>query len=115
MPGNPLSKHLLRWFAFILFCQLLLGCITSQVAQATSPLQPGAAAVTDVSPVSGETPAPLCRLGINVSSFNPPNFYISDFDIAPLRVAWYIDYRANPSAPANNGAEYAMVVSVSDD
>lgn len=58
--------------------------------------------------------APLCRLGLNVSSFPNNGFYIDNFDIAPLRVGWYIDYRATPSPAANNGAEYAKVMSVWD-
>lgn len=64
--------------------------------------------------VKAQTGEPLCRFGINVSSFPDRAFYIDDFDIAPLRAGWYVDYRATPSPPANNGAVYAKVMGVWD-
>lgn len=97
---------------------ILAACQTPPLMQATSPLL----AMRSIRPVdmvqsakAADNLAPLCRLGLNVSSFVDAPFYIDNFDIAPLRAGWYIDYRAAPSAPANNGATYAMVMSVSDD
>lgn len=58
---------------------------------------------------------PLCRFGVNVSSFTETSFYIDDFAIAPLRAGWYLDYRATPSPAADNGAEYVKVMWTSDD
>src|SRR6188768_3146963 len=108
MLRNTASKLLLKWFGVGLICQLLFGCVTTQLAQATSPLfvlPTVSSALT-----SNDTPneitraqaanSPLCRLGINVSSFTNAPFYVSDFDVTPLRIGWYVDYRASQSAPA---------------
>jgi hypothetical protein len=55
-----------------------------------------------------------CRIGLNVSSFPEQDFYIDDFDLNLVQAGWYIDYRAAPDHPANNGAQYVMVVNVGD-
>lgn len=65
-------------------------------------------------PARADTGEPLCRFGVNVSSFPDHAFYIDDFDIAPLRAGWYLDYRATPSPAANNGAQYVLIMGVGD-
>ncbi len=68
-----------------------------------------------------ENLSPLCRFGLNVAASlslspgaPPSQFYVDDFDLTPLRAGWYVDYRAAVSAPANNGAEYVLIVHASD-
>src|SRR5689334_2525086 len=99
----------LRSIAALLLTLLLSGCVLP-VVQSSSPLStPGAkifGAGDRTSDAGMVSASPLCRFGINVSSFPDNPFYVADFDLTPLRVGWYIDYRAAPSAPANNGAEY---------
>jgi len=50
------------------------------------------------------TPA-LCRFGVNVA--NQP---VTEFDIASLRIGWYIDYLANASPTHPNGADYVPII-----
>jgi hypothetical protein len=62
--------------------------------------------------VQGAAPPPLCRFGINVSSVTGATRLVDDFDIAPLRAGWFVDYRATLSPPANNGAQHVKVIRV---
>ena len=114
MPEIHLSQAYLRWICLIFACTFLAGCLAPPMLVATSPLQNVGTVSRAATQSIGDDPAPFCRLGLNVSSFPPDDFYIDDFDIAPLRAGWFIDYRATPSPAANNGAEYAMVMGVSD-
>jgi hypothetical protein len=50
---------------------------------------------------------PICRLGVNVAR-RPA----ASFDLALLRIGWYIDYKALPSASHPNGAGYAPVINL---
>jgi len=50
---------------------------------------------------------PICRFGLNVSS-KP----IADFDVAQLRIGWYVDYGANASAPQPGGATYVPIINL---
>ena len=110
----------LKWAVMLLLLLAipLAGCLAPQGSPLALAMPLVAAGSYEQEPQEAELaatdPAPLCRLGINVSSFAGAPFYIDDFNIIPLRAGWYIDYRAAPSPPANNGAEYAMVVSVFD-
>lgn len=53
-----------------------------------------------------DAPAPaLCRFGVNVA--NQP---VTEFDIEPLRIGWYIDYSANSSPSHPNGADYVPII-----
>lgn len=61
------------------------------------------AAVADV-----EQFPPLCRLGVNALHGESNAF--GDVDLAPLRVGWYIDYRAYATPARPNGIEYAPVI-----
>lgn len=48
---------------------------------------------------------PICRFGVNVAMLP-----VSDFDVAALRVGWYVDYHT-AAAPAHpNGAAYTQIV-----
>lgn len=64
--------------------------------------------------VAAETSAPaangpLCRTGVNVVGEAGS---IEAYDIAPLRIGWYIDYFAFPEPPRPNGVEYVPVVTL---
>jgi hypothetical protein len=120
MRNKPIDLNTLRhvrssriFMLLLLLAALLAGCVSIQ----PSPLvlaMPVLAALPQLEVKPEAEAEPLCRLGINVSSFADAPFYIDDFDIAPLQAGWYIDYRAAPSPAANNNADYAMVVNVSD-
>jgi hypothetical protein len=103
-----------KWLSAFVFLIFLAAFQTRLLHAASTPETLQSLPVPTVQSSTDNLP-PLCRLGINVSSFPDHKFYINDFDVAPLRVGWFIDYRAEPSPAANNGAEYAMVLRVSDD
>lgn len=52
--------------------------------------------------------APLCRFGVNAAHSGDEK--ISDFDIASLRVGWYIDYRATANPLRPNGINYSPMI-----
>lgn len=52
--------------------------------------------------------APLCRFGVN--SAHSGNEKISDFDIASLRIGWYIDYTATANPIRPNGINYSPMI-----
>lgn len=54
---------------------------------------------------SAQAGDPLCRFGVNVAS-RP----VSDFDVAALRIGWYIDYYASATPSHPGGAAYMPVV-----
>lgn len=57
-------------------------------------------------PESVAVPAPaLCRFGVNVA--NQP---VTEFDLASLRIGWYIDYAANAAPAHPGGAEYVPII-----
>ena len=68
---------------------------TPVLAQASAPTGPTAS-------------GPICRFGVNVST-QP----VANFDVAALRVGWYVDNAANASAPRPGGAAYVPVVNLS--
>ncbi len=55
-------------------------------------------------PESAAAPA-LCRFGVNVA--NQP---VTEFDIASLRIGWYIDYGANAAPAHPGGADYVPII-----
>lgn len=59
----------------------------------------------DDSVVAAQAGPALCRFGVNVA--NQP---VTEFDIAPLRIGWYIDYGANSSPAHPNGADYVPII-----
>jgi len=61
-----------------------------------------------MTPGSENAAAPLCRFGVNVN--DAPSKDISLFDVAALRVGWYIDYQAVSAPTRPGGIDYAPVV-----
>jgi hypothetical protein len=55
-----------------------------------------------------QQPPPLCRLGVNALHGDTNTF--EEVDLTPLRVGWYIDYRASATPARPNGIEYAPVI-----
>lgn len=53
-------------------------------------------------------PAPLCRLGINATFDDPAT--LAALEPAPLRLGWYIDYRARTGAIPPAGARYMPMI-----
>lgn len=49
---------------------------------------------------------PLCRFGVGAQ----PKVSIADFDIAPLRLGWYVDWKASASPPRPNGIQYVPTI-----
>lgn len=95
-----LWKALPVWFVFIM-AGLLAAIMAPQPLLAQEAEAAPAAAVA-------QSPAPLCRLGVNALHGDTVQF--DDVDLAPLRVGWYIDYHASPSPARPNGIEYAPVI-----
>lgn len=52
-------------------------------------------------------PAPLCRIGINVTSWTTPAVLVDS-----LRTGWYIDYFAKSNAPHPNGGAHMPVINL---
>ncbi len=50
------------------------------------------------------TPAPLCSYGVNVHGD------INAYDLASLRMGWYVDYAAKSAPVHPNGAEYVPII-----
>jgi hypothetical protein len=53
------------------------------------------------------TPAPLCRMGVNITRSTT-----TDFPLPDLRIGWYIDYRAIPFASFANNAAHTPVINL---
>lgn len=53
---------------------------------------------------------PLCRFGVNVDYAEVGGKDVSDFNLAPLRAGWYIDYLAQSAPSRPGGIEYAPVI-----
>ncbi len=58
---------------------------------------------------ASDAEAPLCRMGVNANHyyFEPG---IAEFDTAPLRIGWYIDYTARQNAPQPQGMHFTPVI-----
>lgn len=47
---------------------------------------------------------PLCRFGVDATD------NIADYDIAPLQLGWYVDWKASSSPPRPNGVRYVPII-----
>lgn len=70
-----------------------------------------AKAESNSSSVLAETTEPLCRFGVNAA--HGGNDSITDYDIAALRVGWYINYQATATSARPGGIEYAPMIRLS--
>lgn len=49
---------------------------------------------------------PLCRFGVGAQA----EVSIADYDIAPLRLGWYVNWHASASPPRPNGVQYVPTI-----
>lgn len=86
----------------------LTAFVTALTLMAIGTLRP---AVAQTSPVAAaaDAAAPLCRYGVNVIS----NQTFTDHDTTPLRMGWYLNYRATPNTNSPAGAEFVPVIRLS--
>ena len=58
--------------------------------------------VLDLTQQNGQVP--LCRFGVDATDD------ISSYDIAPLRLGWYVNWTASSSPPRPNGIQYVPTI-----
>jgi len=98
------TSHHVRWTLF--WQHLLRGSLSALAVVAVLMMASAVRAHAQDELDADDMLAPaLCRFGVNVA--NQP---VTEFDIASLRIGWYIDYRANASPTHPNGADYVPII-----
>lgn len=92
----PQRKHV--WVHVAL---LMVGVILALTTTAPAP----AAGLLMQAPAAQQATAPLCRFSVNDNTAN-----LAQFDVARLRIGWYINYRAQMTPQRPNGVEFIQMI-----
>lgn len=93
-----------RWVCLASVVIMMGWGIGPSALQAAAPADPGAAPLSSgmFLPVLRSGVAPLCRFGVNGQ--------IKSYPIQPLRISWYLDYRATAEAKPPSGITYYPMI-----
>jgi hypothetical protein len=94
-----------RWQLFrlvgtpLLLSGILIFVVYIALCTSTHPVSASTADQAGLASYQSEQ-SPICRLGVGASG------NIEDYDTAPLRLGWYVNWQASPLPPRPNGIQY---------
>lgn len=111
MESVVMEKQMLLWNRLLVWLFLAVAGVLGAVFAPQALLAQEAEASTAAA--AQQPHPPLCRLGVNALHGATNTF--DEVDLAPLRVGWYIDYRAVPPEAPPSGVAHAPVIRISRD